>query len=123
MTTILIIIFILLILVAVFATFAASYLYGANILLKKMAVESKRDRKRLLKSLNLWQNAYVRRAGGNLRPETPKPSEQQPSRRIVAASEVVAQMKTEHKEPKIETQSVPPAIKEEFLEKAGKFAR
>ena len=115
--TILIIFTIIWTLTVILATVYGAYLFGMDKMKSKMLVDFKRREKRLQNSLGMWQNAYVKAKGGELKPKPPRePSESKP-KRIVAASEVVSELKNTT----ILTEKVPKAIEQEFLEKTKEF--
>lgn len=111
---------IILIIITICAAAYASYLFGLNQMKSKWLIEGKRQRNRLTRSLETWQNAYVKAKGGELKPKPPRePSDTKP-KRIVSASEVVSELQ-QKKVPEILTERVPKAIEKEFLAEAKKF--
>ena len=111
------ILFAILILITILASIYASYLYGLNQMKSRWLVEAKRRNKTLVYERNLWQNAYVRAKGGELKPKPPREPSDAKQKRIVAPSEVISELKEKP------ATTVPKAIETKFLEDAKQFAR
>lgn len=102
---------------------AAGALYGENRAKSKWIVENRRRERRDHRTIELWQSKAIERAGlGSLHPRPWKQTETKPARQIVAPSTVINDLKKEHSAPYAKRETVPPAIKQQFLEGAGKPA-
>lgn len=114
--------------VAVGALLFVGYLFGQVRVLTKMVVEGKRREARLSRELDLWQTKLLEKSGiGQLRRRvfTPDDSQKNPARKFVSPSQAIAEMKRENdtgikQVPAANRETVPAAIKQEFLTEAGK---
>lgn len=114
--------------VAVGALLFVGYLFGQVRVLKKMVVEGKRRETRLSRDLDLWQAKLLEKSGiGQLRRRVFAPDDgtKNPARKFVSPSQAIAEMKRENdtgikQVPAANRETVPVAIKQEFLTEAGK---
>lgn len=114
--------------VAVGALLFVGYLFGQVRVLTKMVVEGKRREARLSRDLDLWQTKLLEKSGmGQLRRRvfTPDESQKTPARKFVAPSQAIAELKRGNdtglkQVPAANRETVPVAIKQEFLTEAGK---
>lgn len=112
-----IITFVLLLTVANIAVLAAGHLFGQQRMMNKMAVDAKRRERRQTNELRTLHNKFSEKAGfGSLyRRPAPQPQPSTTGRRITAPSQTISELKKEiGKVPKFK-ETVPPGIKEEFL--------
>jgi len=114
--------------VAVGSLLFVGYLFGQVRVLKKMVVEGKRREARLNRDLDLWQAKLLEKSGiGQLRRRvfTPDDTPKNPARKFVSPSQAIADMKRQNdtgikQVPAANRETVPVAIKQEFLTEAGK---
>lgn len=106
------------------ALFTVGHLYGQQKLMNKMLVDAKREKRRMTRSLELWQSKLLQKAGvpGGLYKRVFTDTEPlPPAHRVVSPSQAISDLKKEMATG-IKQKIVPSSIGNEFLADAGQFA-